>query len=91
MQDLLVSIDARELAEWEILYRAEPWGETRGDWQTAMLAALLANQWRGKGTPAKPQDFIPDFWGEKKQPSVAKMLAVGQAFAAATRARSGGR
>lgn len=53
------------------------------------MASVLANQWRGKGTPARVKDFLPDFWGEKKKPDVAKMLAVGRAFAAGTRGARG--
>jgi hypothetical protein len=78
-------VDAAELSEWEVLYQTEPWGETRGDMQTALVACVQANVWRGKGPAAKPKDFLPDFWSERKQ-SVEEMRLIGMAFAAGTRA-----
>lgn len=90
VRELLATIDAHELAEWEAVYAVEPWGDTRGDLQTAMLAAIVANQWR-KGSPARPIDYVPDFWRENQtEPSPSKMLAVGRAFAAFTRRKPGG-
>jgi len=74
-------LDAAELAEWEALYSVEPWGEVRGDLQTALLAAVLANQWREKGkSKAAVKDFLPDYWGSKQQ-TPDQMRALAEAFA----------
>lgn len=88
VRELLASVDAGELAEWEAYHACEPWGDERGDQQTALLACILANQWRGKGSPAKVKDFLPDYWrDEEGKDNLKKMLAVGRAFAAATQQR----
>lgn len=83
VRELLATLDAAELAEWEAFYAVEPWGEQRRDWQTALLASILANQWRGKGSPARVKDFLPDYWKEPQQP-VDRMIAMAKMFAATT-------
>ena len=55
------SIDSREFAEWLAYDRISPIGPERADWRAAMLAATLANVWRGKGAPLAIADFLPVF------------------------------
>ena len=63
------------MTEWAAYYSCEPWGEERADWRSATLAAILANQWRGReDRPAEPADFVPDFLGEGKQAAQAMDL-----------------
>jgi hypothetical protein len=43
VQQMLLSMDSRELVEWEIFHaKIEPVGGTRLDWLVAMLAHMLA-------------------------------------------------
>jgi hypothetical protein len=51
-----------------------------------MVAAQVANQWRGKGQSVKLRDFLPDFWDERKQ-SPRDIIAAAQMFAAQCAAR----
>jgi hypothetical protein len=90
----LLSISARELAEWRAYYELEPWDEMRGDLRNAMLMALLANINRKKGAqPFRPSDFMPDFErasaGPKEAMSDEQMEAAFRAFAAAANAEHG--
>ncbi len=58
-------ISSREFAEWMAFDRVEPIGGRRGDYQTAMLAALLANIYRDPKAHRRPyavQDFVPQWW-----------------------------
>ena len=80
-------MDAAELAEWEAYYQVEPWGDQRSDLHAATITCSVANQFAGKGAGAKVKDFLPDFWKEQDRGNLAKMLAIGRAFAAATQAR----
>lgn len=54
-------LSARELVEYEELYRLDPWGEERADLRSAIIAATLANINRDpkKGRPFRPVDFMP--------------------------------
>lgn len=62
VRQLLRSIDAAELTEWQVYARLEPWDETRADLRAGILASVIANIWRGKDAqPLTPRDFMPDF------------------------------
>ena len=46
----------------------EPFGETRADLRTGIVASILANVNRKKGARAsKPKDFMPEFYKRKKK------------------------
>jgi hypothetical protein len=77
---LLLTVDAGELAEWEVLYGIEPWGEKRGDLQTALMCSVQASAWGGK---VEPKKFVPNFWEQRRQ-TPQEMMLVAQAFAART-------
>jgi len=52
-----------ELRSWKAFYRISPWDGLRGDHLVAMLASLIANVNRGKGSRAfSAEDFLPK-WG----------------------------
>ena len=73
-------IDSREFAEWLAFDRVEPQGEFRADLRAGIIAAVIANVNRGRGTPAfKPADFMPDF----DQPAQPDSEAVGAKLRAA--------
>jgi len=49
----------RELLAWIAYYEVEPWGESRADLRTAIVAATVHNMLRGRGTPARQvADFL---------------------------------
>lgn len=55
-------IDAQEFAAWQTYYGLDPFGLERFDYQAGIIAATMANAWRGKGQKAMtPGDFMPQF------------------------------
>lgn len=59
---LLTAISSRQLAEWIAFQRLEPFGETRADFRSGIIASTIANVFRGKKQPAAaPTDFMPRF------------------------------
>lgn len=55
-------VDSREFAAWLAYDRVEPFGESRADLRTAIVACVVANANRGKaGQAFTPKDFMPDF------------------------------
>ena len=61
-------ISSPEFTEWQVFNERNPIGQEREDWLFAMLAAVLANVWRGKNQrAAKVTDFLPK-WGEERKP-----------------------
>lgn len=56
---------SRLLSEWMAFFRLEgPAGGRRGDYHAALVAATVANVFRGKGgRPLKPEDFLLRFDG----------------------------
>jgi hypothetical protein len=62
VRELLVRIDAAELAEWQAYWNINPWGERRADLRSGIVAATVANCLRGKNQKAhKVDEFMPDF------------------------------
>ena len=60
VRQLLATIDAGEMAEWEAFWRMEPWGEGRADLRAGIIASTVANTVRGKNTPPfRAVDFMP--------------------------------
>jgi hypothetical protein len=58
--ELLDRMTSRELAEWQAFDAIEPIGHKRGDVQSAIIAATVANASRDpKRQPYKVEDFIP--------------------------------
>ena len=54
---------SRQFSEWLAYQRNEPIGQRREDLRTAVLAAVMANQFREKGSPViSPQDFLDDYF-----------------------------
>ena len=52
-------MSAAELREWYEFYNLEPFGDTRDNWHTAMLATILVNANRKPSSPAaKLQEFM---------------------------------
>lgn len=69
--ELLNTMSATEIRDWQIYDSLEPFGEERADLRMGILAALMINLRRTKPSDKvyKPRDFMPNFYedGEKKQ------------------------
>lgn len=64
---LLNTFSAKELREWQIYSLIEPFGEERADLRTGIIASILVNLQRKKGTRAyTASDFMPKFTNEIK-------------------------
>jgi hypothetical protein len=60
VDELLSRMSSEELTEWMAYDRLEPIGFYRLDMVGGILASMLANQNRKRGSQAyKPQDFMP--------------------------------
>lgn len=59
-RELLRRLTARELAEYEELYRIDPWGPARADLAAGIVASTIANVNRDpkRGEPFRPSDFM---------------------------------
>lgn len=67
-------MDYGEFREWVEFFSHEPTADLRGDIHTATLCAMLANINRDptrRPTPFGVEDFLPDYWQERPQPSLA--------------------
>lgn len=59
-EKLADSMPSRIFYEWQAYNRLSPIGAWRGDWQAAMIAAVIANSRRGKnGRRYRVNDFMP--------------------------------
>jgi hypothetical protein len=73
---LLTECDSRELSEWMVYEKvAGPLGGRRGDMQAAVVAMTVANVNRGKGKPARLDDFLPE-WDRPRQQDWQQQLAI---------------
>lgn len=74
--ELLRVMSWEEFCEWLVYDQIEPLGESRGDYQAAIVAATIANVNRSKGQkPYSPADFLPNFIPETKEQRAAKLHA----------------
>lgn len=62
--ELFDTLDAKEMAMWEVYYSCFPIGPERGDYQAAQVASMLAT--KGDGEPVPIADLLPD-WGGVRQ------------------------
>jgi hypothetical protein len=58
---LLRRMTWRQLRGWMAYYRTDPWGGERDDLHAGIVAATIANVYRGKARAYKPSDFMPQF------------------------------
>lgn len=55
-------ITSEEFTEWIAYSLLEPFGERQADFRSGILAMVMANAHRGRGTaPFKATDFMPDY------------------------------
>lgn len=63
LEELTLTMSAREFGLWLALYNRDPWDETRGDYQAGLVCSTLAN-WSGRmlregAKPLSPLEFMP--------------------------------
>jgi hypothetical protein len=66
-------MSSRELTEWIAYNAIQPFGDTRSDLRSAIIASTVANCHRTSGTPFKVADFMP--YEEKQKDDVETSLA----------------
>lgn len=64
-------MSSRELSEWIAFNAIQPFGETRADLRSAIIASTVANCHRTSGTPFKVADFMPYEEKHKNEPGDA--------------------
>ena len=65
-----------ELTEWLTYYKKNPFGQFREDWRTGILAAMVMNRYRKKGTePFAPTDFLWGAGDKRRNRTTEKVLA----------------
>jgi hypothetical protein len=66
------------IAEWQEYERLEPFGASRDNWHTSLIATILANANRAPGRqPIKPSEFFyvdPDTRQERKDKHTVALL-----------------
>lgn len=63
----MARVDSLELSEWQIYYAINPFGQRRADMRMARLCSIMANAWRGKGSPIKEDEFMFKFGSEEPE------------------------
>lgn len=64
LKEAMCRCDSKEFALWVAYYRIDPWGESRADLRTGIVASTVANVGT-RDSRFKPSDFIPKF--DRKQ------------------------
>ena len=60
------TIDAREFAEWGVYLSIEPMGADRAEVLSALQQAAILAPHMGKGKSPKIEDYMIDYWQERK-------------------------
>lgn len=77
VSELLARVSSRELTEWMLFYKLEPFGTKANYLGTAIVAKTVADVNRPKGKPPyKVEQFIPDF--EEHEQEVDDMLRIAE-------------
>lgn len=72
---MLAEMPLRIWREWQLYYDYDPFGNTRGDIQAAIIASTVWNvQQTKKSRLKKPLDYMPK-WGPKDEPTPDDQLA----------------
>lgn len=59
VHEIETTMSAREFFDWMDFYSVEPFGDQRADIRSGVVAATIANVYRGKGKkPFGPSDFM---------------------------------
>lgn len=79
---LLADVDSVELAEWMAYVRLDPFGGTRGDLQSGIVAAAVMNAAGGKKGEEyfSASEFMPDFGPPKVVDPADVARKVNEAF-----------
>lgn len=88
VEELSKRLSAREYAHWVQHYAEHPTDGDRIVFQIAVLCALVANAFRGKGSRrARPKDFLPRY-GETKPKTREDWARIESAMMAQARAHN---
>lgn len=69
-------MNAHEFAEWQAYHRIYPFGEGREDARAGVIASVISNVYRKKGTkPRVWQDFFPQYSARAAKGDWRAMLA----------------
>ncbi len=82
--DRMAPMLATDLAEWEELYRLDPWGPERSDLAMGLLCSLLDSCHRTRGQTPAPSEFMPylgRLLGPEPDQDIDDMKAAFAAFA----------
>lgn len=69
-------IDSRELTEWMVYAKMEPFGAIREDYRAGIVATVMASVFGGKKSNVTPETFFPELGyarGPARQESPATM------------------
>ena len=73
-------MSSHEISEWIAYNRIDPLGrEQRGDLRAGIVASVIANSHRTRGSAYTPQDFLP-FPAERKHKAAPSPVEAVQAF-----------
>lgn len=75
--ELLTRMSVKELNEWAVFFRLQPFGPIRDNFHAGIIASTAANLFNSKGQALTPADFMPDFFATAttKADRMAKMKA----------------
>jgi hypothetical protein len=71
---LLDCLPHRDLLAWVAYFEREPWGETRADVRSAIIAATSYNMQRARGQPARQ---VADFMAHKDKVETTRASLAG--------------
>lgn len=72
---MLAELPRSAFLEWIAYHELEPWSEERADMRSAIVAAVMFNSQRGRGTPARrARDFMA-YTGPKRPMAPDKLAA----------------
>jgi hypothetical protein len=75
VREMLSRVDAEDLTELAALWRIDPWGGVRADWQAASIAACVVNMLRGDGKRASVADLLLEFGKPPRPPETPEQKA----------------
>ena len=67
VDELLNTHTSRQLAEWEAMYRLDPFGEERADMRAALVCKVIAERTPGNKKRFKIRDFLLRFAPRRAQ------------------------
>ena len=93
IDEMLVNMSYVEYQDWQAFYSTEPFPEERADFRNALLTSVMINLKRGKNKAVELEDFVPDYWNERKdkKQTPEQMLANAKMISAMVSGRKEGK